>query len=832
MTDDQQNLVSDGYAPAAHVDPNLVNPWGISFSATSPFWVSDNGTGVSTLYNGAGRDAGLVVTIPPPAAPRRHDRHADRPGLQRRRADFGGDLVHLRHRGRHDRRLERRRTTRRAEGGQLAPRAPSTRAWRIAQRQANFLYATNFNTGTIDVFDTHLHAAHCRPASPTRTSRPASPRSTSRTSAASSTSPTPSRTPPSTTTSPAPGTASSTSSTRRAHVHTPRHRQRRGRDGRALNSPWGLAAGPGQLRRLQQRPARRQLRRRPHQRLRPDHRRVPRPADGRQRQRRSSIDGLWGLAFGNGGTAATDQHAVLRRGHQRRGRTACSAASRPRRSRSWARMRCWRWASCRWPGWRGAAGPLARKESVNNIVLLGIVEAAFRVRHPAVPRRAQALPSEKIAVVIPAGGGGTRLWPRSRQETPKQFLDIVSERTMLQETTDRVRGLVPPERLYVITNARHVGAGPGAASGCPAGNIVGEPEGRDSAPAIGLMAAMLEKTLGPDTVMAVLPADHVILDDGQFRDILRAGRRGRRGRLPGDAGHPADRAGHGFGYIQSGEAIREDRGRAFRLSRPAVQGEAEDARSPSSTCATAATSGTPACSSRRCETLRDLYQDPPAADGGRASRGSWPRTARPTRRRVMAEVFPTLEKISVDYGIAEKADKVAVIPADIGWNDVGSWGRLAEVLTAERHETENIVDRPPHRRGHARLADLQPAPADRDHRHGRHHRDRHARRDPDLPQVALGGRQKDRGGAEGARAPAPAVGPSPGWLSSPPAPPEGSPRGRGLTEASLGSRAPGRRHSAAASGLVASPDPLPPREPSGAPVLGSASASRVRGRPG
>ena len=60
-----------------------------------------------------------------------------------------------------------------------------------------------------------------------------------------------------------------------------------------------------------------------------------------------------------------------------------------------------------------------------------------------------------IAVVIPAGGGGTRLWPRSRQETPKQFLDIVSERTMLQETTDRVETLVPPERLYVITNARH-----------------------------------------------------------------------------------------------------------------------------------------------------------------------------------------------------------------------------------------------------------------------------------------------------------------------------------------------------------------------------------------
>ena len=65
--------------------------------------------------------------------------------------------------------------------------------------------------------------------------------------------------------------------------------------------------------------------------------------------------------------------------------------------------------------------------------------------------------SEIIAVVIPAGGGGTRLWPRSRQATPKQFLDIVSRRTMLQETADRVEDLVPAERLFVITNARHVG---------------------------------------------------------------------------------------------------------------------------------------------------------------------------------------------------------------------------------------------------------------------------------------------------------------------------------------------------------------------------------------
>ena len=302
-------------------------------------------------------------------------------------------------------------------------------------------------------------------------------------------------------------------------------------------------------------------------------------------------------------------------------------------------------------------------------------------------------PSPSIAVVIPAGGGGTRLWPRSRQETPKQFLDIVSERTMLQETTDRVHGLVPPERLYVITNARHADAVRAQLQGVPPGNIVGEPEGRDSAPAIGLMAAILEKTQGPDTVMATLPADHVIPNDAQFRALLKAAAEVAADGYLVTLGIPPTGPDVGFGYIQSGDTIREqtEAGVPVYLVRQFKEKpKREIAEQYLRDGGYFWNAGMFIVS---VKALRELYKThlPQMEEGfARIVAVHGTDEFEPTLRAI----FPTLEKVSVDYGIAEKADKVAVIPADIGWNDVGSWERLAEVLhSAGRHDetTGNIV---------------------------------------------------------------------------------------------------------------------------------------------
>ena len=295
-----------------------------------------------------------------------------------------------------------------------------------------------------------------------------------------------------------------------------------------------------------------------------------------------------------------------------------------------------------------------------------------------------------IAVVIPAGGGGTRLWPRSRRETPKQFLDIVSERTMLQETTDRVEELVPPERLYVITNARHAEPVRRQLPDVPAGNIVGEPEGRDSAPAIGLMAALLEKTQGPETIMVTLPADHVIPEDAKFRDILRAAAEIAAEGYLVTLGIPPTGPDTGFGYIQSGDTLRADTSAGVPVylvkqfkEKPAREVAEQYLRDGGYYW----NAGMFIAS---VQTLRDLYQTHlPQMEASFAKIVAAHGTDH--FEATLAEVFPTLEKVSVDYAIAEKADRVAVIPADIGWNDVGSWQRLAEVLETAGKGGENIV---------------------------------------------------------------------------------------------------------------------------------------------
>lgn len=299
------------------------------------------------------------------------------------------------------------------------------------------------------------------------------------------------------------------------------------------------------------------------------------------------------------------------------------------------------------------------------------------------------MPDPTIAVVIPAGGGGTRLWPRSRQATPKQFLDIISQRTMLQETADRVQGMVSPDRLFVITNRQHVAAVREQLPLVPPANIVGEPQGRDSAPAIGLMAALLEKTLGDDAIMAVLPADHVVPEDEKFRAILAFAAQVAQDGFLVTLGIPPTGPDTGFGYIQGGQAFQQDAPlslsaynvRSFR-EKPKLAVAEQYLREGGYFWNAGMYIAT-------VKTLRALYRQhlPQMEEGFARIVEALPTPEGPS---VLAKVFPTLQKISIDFGIVEKANKVAVIPAEIGWNDVGSWERLAEVLASEAHQAGNI----------------------------------------------------------------------------------------------------------------------------------------------
>lgn len=293
----------------------------------------------------------------------------------------------------------------------------------------------------------------------------------------------------------------------------------------------------------------------------------------------------------------------------------------------------------------------------------------------------------QVAIVIPAGGGGTRLWPRSRQATPKQFLDLVSERTMLQETVDRVTELTQPDRVFVITNAKHVGPVRNQLPSLPHQNIVGEPQGRDSAPAIGLMAALLEKTLGPDSVMVVLPADHVILRPEHFRDVLmKAAEVAMEGYLVTIGIEPTS-PDTGFGYIQRGEQIGS--GGAI----PGYTVKQFKEKPQQDVAAHYLEEGGYYWNAGmfivRVGALRDLYRQ--YVPDMEAPFAALVEAIQSGDDATVADVFPTLRKISFDYAVAEHAERVAVVPADIGWSDVGSWARLAEVLAHSQGDDGNIV---------------------------------------------------------------------------------------------------------------------------------------------
>jgi mannose-1-phosphate guanylyltransferase len=190
-----------------------------------------------------------------------------------------------------------------------------------------------------------------------------------------------------------------------------------------------------------------------------------------------------------------------------------------------------------------------------------------------------------LKVVILAGGVGTRLWPESRQRRPKQLLSLVGGRSMLQETVDRVLPLVPASDVFVVTAGAYVAAVAKQLPGVPRSNVIGEPMGRGSAPAMGLAATYLAG--GRDDVLAFLPADHAIAKPETFRQGLSAAEGLAREGYLVTLGIRPSAPFTGYGYIQQVAwrpfAWRGSRRSPIRLRRPP-------------TTAADCTPGTPECS--------------------------------------------------------------------------------------------------------------------------------------------------------------------------------------------------------------------------------------------
>ena len=299
----------------------------------------------------------------------------------------------------------------------------------------------------------------------------------------------------------------------------------------------------------------------------------------------------------------------------------------------------------------------------------------------------------RSCAVLLAGGRGTRFWPRSRMRTPKQLLNIVGRETMLRETMTRLAPLIKQRDIWAVTNAEQAAGVRRELRGVRASQILIEPTGRNTAAAIGLAAVHLAHEHG-DALMAVLPADSYIADARRYRVLVRAGLdlACTSGNLV-VLGVPPSRPETGYGYIERGSRAGRPRGTAAY----AVRRFTEKPQLPLARKYVA--SGNYFWNAgmffwRVSTFLENLRRFLPATYDGLIRIGKTIGTR--GYASVLRRTYPRLENISVDYAIMEPATRpfqkeaaaergtcVFVIPAKVGWSDIGSWAAVYGLMAAK-----------------------------------------------------------------------------------------------------------------------------------------------------
>ena len=270
-------------------------------------------------------------------------------------------------------------------------------------------------------------------------------------------------------------------------------------------------------------------------------------------------------------------------------------------------------------------------------------------------------------VVVMAGGSGTRFWPASRRAHPKQFLRLGGDSSLLRATVERVLEVVDWDHLIVVTAAVHAEHAAHELTELPQENLLIEPEGRNTAPCIGWATAEI-RSRAPDAIVAVLPADHFIPDPEDFCAHLTAAMDAASESIV-LLGLVPTAPETGYGYIEKGEALAEAQGKAVH----AVAGFVE--KPDLATAEGYLTGGQHLWNSGMFVYSAAVMSAAIAKHLPDLHAGLVAFMAAGAKKR--AALYPELDKISIDYGVMEKAEGVRVIPSTFAWSDVGSWDAAA-----------------------------------------------------------------------------------------------------------------------------------------------------------
>ncbi|MDN5353629.1 MAG: mannose-phosphate guanylyltransferase [Candidatus Cloacimonadota bacterium] len=287
-----------------------------------------------------------------------------------------------------------------------------------------------------------------------------------------------------------------------------------------------------------------------------------------------------------------------------------------------------------------------------------------------------------MIALIMAGGVGSRFWPLSRKSNPKQFLNILSDKPMINMTIDRLEGLVPLEKTFIVTAASQVELIKKHLPELPEKNIIIEPFGMNTAPCIALSSFYLKDIVPQDEVMVVLPADHLIKDEKRFRESLHYGKEAaKQGKLVTFGIKPTYPA-TGYGYIQAGGWLDEQTQSIQKFT------EKPDLSQANEFLVSANYYWNSGMFMWSVETILNSYQklQPQIYENMQKIEEKWQQKG---KNSDISQLYKEMPKIPVDIGIMEKVSNAVVIPVDYGWSDVGSWGALYDLSPKDEHE--NVI---------------------------------------------------------------------------------------------------------------------------------------------